>query len=101
MSPVSSRNGFLMSSNVANREYTIVFCSCQLVYFLRQCIVNYASLEISTVAIFVNNSRWRPDTMPVVISTKFNMKLGPIYHKVYGCQIACFCHQYIILRYGF
>ena len=50
------------------------YSSCQLLYFLRQCILNYASLLISTVAIFLN-SRWWPDTMPVVNSTKFNMKL--------------------------
>ena len=73
MSPLSSMNGFLVSSNVANREYRIV-CSCQFVYFLRQCILNYDSLVISTGAIFLN-SRWRPDIMSVVISTKFNMKL--------------------------
>ena len=30
---------------------------------------------ISTVTIFLN-SRWRPDTLQVVISTKFNMKLS-------------------------
>ena len=55
--------------------YYRIVCSCQFVYFLRQCIFNYASLVISTVAIFFQNSIWRLDTMPVVISTKFNMKL--------------------------
>ena len=47
---------------------------CQFVYFLRQYILNYGSLLIFTVAIFLN-SRWRPDTMSVVIGAKLHMKL--------------------------
>ena len=56
-----------------NIYYSIVY-SCQFVFFLSQCILNYGSLVISTGAIFLN-SRWRPDITSVVISTKFNMKL--------------------------
>ena len=36
--------------------------------------LNYGSLVIFTVAIFLN-SRWLPDTMSVVIGTKFHIKL--------------------------
>ena len=53
--------------------YRIVY-SCQFVCFLRHCILNYASLVIFTVAIFLN-SRWRPDTMSVVIGSKLHVNL--------------------------
>ena len=54
-------------------NYRIV-CSCQLLYFIRQCILNYASLVISTVAIFLK-FKMAARYLTVVISTKFNMKL--------------------------
>ena len=55
------------------RTYRLV-CFCQFVYFLHQYILNYGSFVIFTVAIFLN-SRWRPDTMFVVIGTKLHIKL--------------------------
>ena len=54
-------------------SYRLV-CFCQFVYFFHQYILNYGSLVIFTVAIFLN-SRWRPDNMSVVIGTKFHIKL--------------------------
>ena len=42
-------------------------------YFRHQFILNYGSLVIVTVAILLN-SRWWPDTMSVVIGTKFHVK---------------------------
>ena len=49
-------------------------CVCPFVYFLRQFILNFASLYIFTVAI-LNNSQWRPDTTSVVIGCELLMKL--------------------------
>ena len=74
MSPLSKEWVFHVLKCCQQGVYYRIVCSCQFLYFLRQCILNYASLMISTVAIFIN-SRWRPDTLQVVISTKFNMKL--------------------------
>ena len=37
-------------------------------------MLNHGSLVIFSVAIFLN-SRWRPDTMSIVIDTKVHMKL--------------------------
>ena len=57
-------------------EYTYrTVSTCQLVYFLRQYISNYASLVTFTMTIFLN-SRWRPDNMSVVIGTELHMKLN-------------------------
>ena len=39
-----------------------------------------------------SNSEQRPDTMSVIIGTKFHMKL---YHKVCEHQFSCFCHSEI------
>ena len=51
-----------------------IVCLYQFLYFLHQYILNHGSLVIFSVAIFFN-SRWRPDTMSIVIGTKFRMKL--------------------------
>ena len=52
--------------------YRIV-CSCHFLYFLRQYILNYDRLVIFTIAMFVI-PRWQPDTISIVIGTKFHMK---------------------------
>ena len=57
--------------------------TCQFVCFLRQYILNYASLVIFTMA----NSRWRPDTRSVVIGTELDMKL-------YTCITKCMCAKF-------
>ena len=44
-------------------------------YVLRQYILNYDSLVIFSVAILFN-SIWRPDTISIVIGTKFHMKVN-------------------------
>ena len=51
MSPLSSRNGFPTPSNVANRLSYSLFEP--ILYFLRQYILNYASLVTFTVAFFL------------------------------------------------
>ena len=56
-------------------------CFCQIVCFLHQYILNYRSLVIFTVAILLN-SRWRPDTMSVIIGTRFH---GKLYITKYVC----------------
>ena len=43
-------------------------------YFLHQYILNHGNLVVFSVAIFLN-SRWRPDTLSIVVGTKFHMKL--------------------------
>ena len=59
----------------------IVVCLYQFVYFLHQYILNHGNLVVFSVAIFLN-SRWRPDTMSIVVRTMFHMK---IYITKYIC----------------
>ena len=66
MSPLSSMNGFPMSSNVANRVYYRIVYSCPFLYFLSQCIFELCQFSDFHCGNFFN-SRWRPDTMSVVV----------------------------------
>ena len=54
--------------------HIVYFVSANLCTFSINIYWNYGSLVIFTVAIFLN-SRWRSDTMSVVIGTKFHVKL--------------------------